>query len=82
MYEGPIGLIVPACLFFNCYNNMLFLSKYYMTSIYWLPQDDLIGKFSVKSAHPRSFGAKGARTAEHLCVFVGSSYGNTYSKYS
>ena len=50
-----------------------------MTSIYLLPQDDLIVKPLVNLEYPYCFGVKGVGTAQHLCVFVGSWSGNLSS---
>ena len=73
-------LIVPDFLLFNGTINMLFLSKFYSTRIYWLHQDELTGKLPVKSEYPRSFGVKWVTTAPHSCVFVGSWSSNKYSR--
>ena len=72
-------LVVSDCLFFNGSTKMLFLSKFYTNSIYWLPRDNLINKRPVKSSYPHSFGVKGVSTVPHSCVFVCSWYRNTSS---
>ena len=50
-------------------SNLCFMHKVH-DGLHWLPRDDLIDKFLVKSAYRCSFGIKRLRTATHWCVLM------------
>ena len=70
--RDQVVLIVTACMFFNGSTKMLLLSISQTTSIYLLPQDNLIGKRPVRSEYPHSFGVKGVKSAPNLIDFIDS----------